>query len=227
MPQMSPQPDDDQVIRQEQRDIKSRGDGGAIYLNKSELEDLGFKLGQRVDVQYVVRDGSLALEAHADSPGGFTKEQLLDFAMEQEWTRLHGLSSGGQWAYTFEDATGMVSIEINSEVMAGDEILDNISVIGPLVPISEDLGQFNQLAEVAEQDSLCRVEIQDNEGLWEQFDGAAGTSSEIPDRDVIRQLTRKADTVKARLVATRPSVLTSLDEVQSLVDEIRTRSDVE
>jgi len=214
---------EEEVLRHVRRDLHQRDEGGAIYIRKSELNEFGFEPGQEVNVEYVIRDGSIKLEASADTRGGFNKEEMLDFAMAQGWSRLHGLDSDGHWAYTFEDESGDVTIEIDSHMRADDEILDNISVVGPSVVLTEELKKFDRLSEAARDDSTCRVEIRDSDAIWEQFKGA-DVDEDIPDRDMVRQLVGKADTVTARLVATRPSVLTPLDDLQGLVETIRERT---
>lgn len=214
---------EEEVLRRVRRDLHQRDEGGAIYLRKSELTEFGFEPGQEVDVEYVIRDGSIKLEASADTRGGFNKEEMLDFAMTQNWSRLHGLDSDGDWAYTFKDESGDVTIEIDSHMRADDEILENISVVGPSVALTEELEKFDRLAEAAREDSTCRIEIRDSDAIWEQFKGA-NVDEDIPDRDIVRQLVDKADTVTARLVATRPSVLTPLDDLQELVETIRERT---
>lgn len=211
--------DEEDVLHRDQREMQERGEGGAIYVSKDELEEYGFQPGQEVDVQYVIRDGSIALEVNADTPGGFTEKELLDFATEQGWTRQASVAANGEWTYKFEDRTGTVSIEVDSRLKVGEELLDNVSVVGPAVTLTPDLDRFQALGEIARQDVKCHVEVYDSDGIWERFKGSS-TEQELPDRDAIQQLVKKVDTVNARLVATRPSALTSLDELQELVETI-------
>lgn len=211
--------EDEDVLHRDQREMQERGEGGAIYVSKDELEEYGFQPGQEVDVQYVIQDGSIALEVNADTPGGFTEEELLDFATEQGWTRQASVTANGEWTYKFEDQTGTVSIEVDSRLKVGEELLDNVSVVGPAVTLTPDLDRFQALGEAAREDRKCRVEVYDSDGIWERFKGSSA-EQELPDRDAVQQLVKKVDTVTARLVATRPSALTSLDELQELVETI-------
>lgn len=216
---------DEAILRRDSRKIQDRGsDGGAIYIKKDELEEFNLSPGHdSVNVGYVLRDGSVTLVARADTPGGFNQNDLLEFAIDNDWSRSYGIKNEDGWAYTFKNSSGEVEIEVDSHMMAGEEILENVSIIGPTIKLDRDLEAFSQLSEAAKKDSQCRIEISDNEGVWERFKGS-NKDPEIPDRDMIQQLVNKVDVATARLVATRASVLTTLEEIQGIVELIRTRS---
>lgn len=220
--------DDREVVKEGTQSLHRRSDGAAIYLPKEDVETYRLESGQPVNLEYVLENGSLKLVATTDTPGGFTDSELEDFAEEHGWTQIEKFETGDEWTYTFEDETGQVRIEVDSYLIADGDPLDNITIFGPKVAVNEDLETYDRLEEIAYQDTDFRLEVRDSDGIWERYEGSAQSNDvSIPDRKVVEQLTQKADTVTAQLIATRPSVLTPLDKLHEIVVSLHSATPTE
>lgn len=214
-----------EVVKEETESLQRRSEGAAIYLAKEAVETYQFEIGQPVNLEFVLEDGSLKVVATTDTRGGFTKDELEKHAEEHGWTPIEKFETGDEWSHTYEDETGRIRIEVDSYMMADGDPLDNITIFGPKVDIDEELEAYDLLKEVADQNAEFRLEVRDSDGIWERYQGSDKADDvTIPDRKVVEQLTQKADKVTAQLIATRPSVLTSLEELPDLVTTLRSKT---
>ena len=210
------------VIRSYKKKLKQRGGGSGVDLHfDSEVaEALKMDPDTEVEVSVVDKGGDVKVVLN-NIPAGFTRETFEEFANKHEWTETSRFDVDDDWSLTYRDSTGEVRIEVDSTTQIDGEVVNNIFIEGPEVPVDEDLETYSDLCMKANQKDL-RVRVRDSEGLWQRLQSSTDyDTDDAPDEETFRQLINAADRVTVQLTTELATLSTSLQEIENAVEGIQ------
>ena len=210
------------VIRSYKKKLKQSGGGSGVSLHfDSEVaEALKMDPDTEVEVSVVDEGGDVKVILNG-IPAGFTRETFEEFADKHDWTETSSFDVDDDWSLTYRDATGDVRIEVDSTTQIDGEVVNNIFIEGPEVPVDEDLEAYRDLCMTAVQKDL-RVRVRDSEGLWQRLQASTDhDTDDAPDEETFRQLISAADRVTVQLTTELATLTTSLQEIEKAVEDIQ------
>lgn len=192
------------------------GEGYNLYFTKAEAERYEISPDCRTDGAFVVRNGKMEWIGRAQLGTGFSREELESYAAEQNWERVYQ-ADGYRWSYTFEDLDSGTTISVDEPSIKDGQPLNNVFVRSQNVSLQPRLTNFDQLKGVAKAKNLD-VGIRDSAGLWQRLKDA--NDLDVPDVEILSQITKKTEWTTAHLKFQFPSVWMSLDQLGVLVDAV-------
>lgn len=210
------------VIRSYKKMLKQSGGGSGVSLHfDSEVaEALKMDPDTEVEVSVVDEGGDVKVILNG-IPAGFTRETFEEFADKHDWTETSSFDVDDDWSLTYRDATGDVRIEVDSTTQIDGEVVNNIFIEGPEVPVEEDLETYSDLCMTAVQKDL-RVRVRDSEGLWQRLQASTDhDTDDAPDEETFRQLISAADRVTVQFTTELATLTTSLKEIENAVEDIQ------
>lgn len=210
------------VIRSYTQKLQESGGGSgvALHFDAEIAKALKMDPNTKVEVSVVDEEGDVKVVLN-NIPAGFTKETFEEFAAKHDWTQTDGFEMSDDWSLTYRDATGDVRIEVDSTTQINGEVVNNIFIEGPEVPVDEDLEAYRDLCMTAVQKGL-RVRVRDSEGLWQRLQASADhDTDDAPDEETFQQLINAADRVTVQLTSELATLTTSLEEVRKAVTDIQ------
>lgn len=211
------------IIRSYKKKLSESGSGSGVALHfEAEIaEDLKMDADTEVEVSVVDEDGDVKVVLN-DIPAGFTKETFEEFAEKHGWEETDRMELDDEWSLTYRDQTRNVRIEVDSTTRINGDIVNNIFIEGPEIPVKEDLEGYRDLCVKAVQKDL-RVRVRDSDGLWQRLQNSnEHDTDDAPDEETFRQLVRTTDRVTVQLTTELATLTTSLAEVERAVAAIGT-----
>ena len=208
-------------IRTERKTLRERGGGVSLNLSSSFAADYNLDPGTEVNVEVVETDGNVSFEI-TDLPAGFDYEQLVEFATDQGWTKSdeYADEDRDEWFLTYRTDSGLVAIEIDSESHIHGNVVNNVTVRGDPIDVTDNYEQYTRVCAAA-QEVDATVDVSDSAGAWERLRGNTASSvDDAPDPETFEQLSEAAATVTVRLVHSGSSLRTTLEEIGRTVGRI-------
>lgn len=197
------------------------GSGVALHFDAEIADQFHLDPDTEVNVQVCESQGDVYFRIGA--PTGYTSEKFRSFAEKHGWTQVDLLEDlDGEWYATYKDRSETVTIEMDSRVRIDDALINNVTIKGQPVQLTEDtLDQYSSLCVGAQQKGLD-VQIDDSKGLWAQLDASIRhDTDDAPDLETLKQIVDQSEEVTATLVSHHTSVHTTLPEIADVVQDIR------
>lgn len=214
--------DETVVIKSYRKKLQESGNssGVALHFDADVAKSLKMDPNTEVEVSVVDEDGDIKVVLN-NIPAGFTRETFEEFATKHDWTQTSSLNVGDDWSLTYRDSTGDVRIEVDSTTQVDREVVNNIFIEGPEVPVEEDLEAYRDLCMIANQKDL-RVRVRDSDGLWQRLKASTNhNTDDAPDEETFQQLIDATDRVTVQLTTELATLTTSLDEIERVVKAIQ------
>lgn len=203
-------------VSDEPKQFQPDGEGYNLYFPKHQSKRFNIDSETPVQETFVVRDGKVEWFGNAQFNAGFSKDELRRHAEERGWETTDEYD-GGRWSYTFKEPEYGTLISIDEPSIVDGRPLNNVFVKSCEITLESNLKVYNILKSVANEQNLD-VTIRDTEGIWQRLKHSS--TIESPDPEVLTQLVRKANAVKAHLNFAHPSLWMTLEELDVLVETI-------
>lgn len=201
---------------------KSLGEAGGsvtLYTPADVKREFGIEPETEVEFDVIERDGKVGFLIPL--PRGFNEEELLAFSEERGWNTVQKQSEEDRWAYTFEDPSGLVEIQVDSNTHINRRIINNIVIKGPAVNLKGDIERYKPLYNAAEKNDLS-IDILDPDGLWTKLSSTEDFNpSDPPKPNEVKMLLETGEDVNAQLTKWMASLTTTLSDVGEIVKTIR------
>lgn len=199
--------------------LSGSSDGVALHFDAGFAAEYGLDADTEVKIKIVEKDGDVTFEID-NIPAGFTSDELREFADREGWEKTDEYvdPDADEWYLTYRSSEGTVRIEIDSESRIDGTVVNNVSIEGDPIEVTDDYDTFARLCTAAQRKEV-RVRVDDSEGYWERLKASATRDTDdIPDEATFEQLSETADTVVAQLVCQKTSLNTSLEDLEAVVD---------